>query len=61
VDWRAELRGRFGDAWFADREAGAWLRGLWAEGQRLDADRLLERAAGESLDFGRLASELTGV
>jgi hypothetical protein len=61
VDWRAELTGRFGDAWFEDREAGAWLRALWAQGQRLDADRLLAEAAGGSLDFDRLASELVGV
>jgi hypothetical protein len=61
VDWRAELTGRFGDAWFEDPEAGAWLRGLWSQGQRLDADRLLAEATGGSLDFDRLASELGGV
>jgi hypothetical protein len=61
VDWRGELAGRFGDAWFADRRTGDWLRALWAQGQRLDADRLLADATGGSLDFGRLASELTAV
>ncbi len=61
VDWRRELVGRFGDAWFDQREAGEWLRGLWAEGQRRDAEGLLADATGGSLDFGRLASELTAV
>jgi hypothetical protein len=61
VDWRGELVGRFGDAWFTDREAGEWVRGLWAQGQRREAEGLLADATGGSLDFGRLASELTGV
>jgi hypothetical protein len=61
VDWRESLVERFGDAWFADPEAGAWLRGLWGRGQRLDADLLLADATGGSLDFGRLALELTAV
>ncbi len=61
VDWREALRGRFGDAWFQDSGAGAWLRDLWARGQRLDADRLLADATDGSLDFGRLALELTAV
>jgi hypothetical protein len=61
VDWRRELVTRFEDAWFADRDAGDWLRGLWAQGQRLDADRLLAGATGGSLDFGRVASDLTAV
>jgi hypothetical protein len=61
VDWRAVLAERFGETWFEDREAGAWLRGLWSQGQRLDAERLLAGATGGSLDFDRLASQLVGV
>jgi hypothetical protein len=61
VDWRTELASRFGGAWFQEPDAGGWLRGLWSEGQRLDAGPLLDRATGGSLDFGRLASELTSV
>jgi hypothetical protein len=61
VDWRETLVERFGDAWFDDAEAGKWLRGLWARGQRLDADPLLAEVSGGSLDFGRLALELTAV
>jgi hypothetical protein len=61
VDWREDLVDRFGDGWFADPEAGASLRGLWASGQRLDADRLVAQATGGSLDFGRLALDLVPV
>ena len=59
VFWRRELRERFGDHWFATAEAGVWLRGLWARGQRLGAEPLLAEAAGHRLDFGPLASELS--
>jgi hypothetical protein len=61
VDWRGELHRRFGEEWFASGEAGAWLRAIWSQGQRLDADRLLAEITGGSPDFGRLASELTAV
>ncbi|HEY6771324.1 MAG TPA: hypothetical protein VI035_02625 [Solirubrobacterales bacterium] len=61
VDWRAELAERFGADWFASGQAGGWLRGLWARGQRLDADRLLGEVTGREVDFGRLAAELTRV
>jgi hypothetical protein len=61
VDWRLELTRRFGEQWFRSAAAGEWLRRLWSQGQRLDADRLLGETTGGSLDFGRLASELTAV
>ena len=61
VEWRAELESRFGERWFESPQSGEWLRGIWANGQRLDGPLLLEQATGRSLDFGRLASELTAV
>ena len=61
VDWRGAMVERFGDAWFEQADAGAWLRSLWAQGQRRDADLLLADATGGSLDFGALALELTSV
>jgi hypothetical protein len=61
VDWRRAMVERFGDAWFEQADAGAWLRSLWAQGQRLDADLLLADATGGLLDFGQLALELTAV
>jgi hypothetical protein len=57
--WRRALRERFGEDWFTSTEAGAWLRGLWAHGQRLDADELLAEELGESLDFGVMVEDLT--
>jgi hypothetical protein len=61
VSWRRALRERFGPRWFQRPEAGAWLRALWAQGQRLDAEELLAETLGETLDFEGLASELTAV
>ena len=57
---RATLRERFGPAWFDEREAGAFLRGLWREGQRLDAAELLAEVIGPPsarLDFGAMLAD----
>jgi hypothetical protein len=55
--WRRALVERFGERWFEVRAAGAWLRELWSQGQRLDADALLAEELGVELDFGVLAEE----
>ena len=52
---REMLRERFGAAWFDSPAAGELLRGLWAQGQRLDAAELLEGLGGARLDFAALA------
>ena len=39
-------------------EAGDVLRGLWRDGQRLDAEELLEELTGERLDFGVVLDDL---
>jgi hypothetical protein len=57
--WRRALRERFGEDWFTSTEAGAWLRRLWAHGQRLDADELLAEELGDGLDFGVMVEDLT--
>lgn len=57
--WRAALRERFGERWFDTAAAGEWLRGLWRNGQRLNADELLAESLGEELDFARLARALS--
>jgi hypothetical protein len=57
AQWRSHLRQRFGERWFERAEAGRWLRGLWSEGQRLDAGELAAEALGEELSFEPLASE----
>ncbi len=61
VSWRRALRERFGPRWFANPEAGAWLRELWSQGQRLSAEELLSETLGQSLDFGILTAELIAV
>jgi hypothetical protein len=55
---RAYLRQEYGPAWFESAEAGAVLRSIWSEGQRLTPDELLERLNGERLEFGVLARDL---
>jgi hypothetical protein len=55
--WRRALGERFGERWFEVPAAGAWLRELWSQGQRLDADDLLAAELGVELEFGALAAE----
>jgi hypothetical protein len=55
---RAHLRRRFGPAWFEEPEAGAALRALWHDGQRLSAEEMLHELTGRRLDFGVLRDEL---
>ncbi|HMJ03263.1 MAG TPA: hypothetical protein VK506_09990 [Conexibacter sp.] len=55
---RAHLRERFGEQWFAQREAGDALRALWRDGQRLSAEELLGELTGAELDFGALLVDL---
>ena len=52
------LHDRYGPEWFTRREAGDLLRSLWREGQRLDADELLQQVAGGRLDFAVMLSEV---
>jgi hypothetical protein len=55
---RKLLRERFGDEWFTQPEAGALLREIWSEGQRLDADELLAQVTGERIDFAVMLDEV---
>jgi hypothetical protein len=48
---RAYLREKFGNAWFARRDAGSLLRELWGEGQKHTADELLREVTGETLEL----------
>jgi hypothetical protein len=56
--WRRSLHDRFGERWFERREAGEWLRELWAQGQRLSAEELAGEALSEELSFEPLTQEL---
>jgi hypothetical protein len=55
---RAYLRERFGNAWFARREAGSLLRELWAEGQKPTADELLREVTGEKLELAAVGDRV---
>jgi hypothetical protein len=55
---RAFLREEFGRAWFARREAGSLLRELWAEGQGLRADEILDELTGGELELDAVAEDM---
>ncbi|MGH3091960.1 MAG: hypothetical protein ACRDOG_06500, partial [Gaiellaceae bacterium] len=55
---RAFLQEEFGNAWFTRREAGSLLRELWSEGQRLQADELLDEVAGTELELSAVADRI---
>jgi hypothetical protein len=55
---RAHLRERFGNAWFAKREAGSLVRELWSEGQKPTADELLKDVTGETLALDAVADRI---
>jgi hypothetical protein len=55
---RAHLRERFGNTWFAKREAGSLLRELWSEGQRINADELLKDVTGAELEMAAVGERV---
>ena len=55
---RDHLRERFGNEWFASREAGSLLRELWAEGQKPTADELLHEVSGANVEMEAVADRV---
>jgi hypothetical protein len=55
---RSYLREKFGNAWFARRDAGSLLRELWAEGQKYNADELLREVTGETIELEAVADRI---
>jgi hypothetical protein len=55
---RAFLREKFGNTWFADRNAGNLLRELWSEGQRLTADEMLREVTGAAVEMESVADRI---
>ena len=47
---RLLLQENYGMDWYASRDAGDWLKALWADGQHLTAERLLLRHGGGRLN-----------
>ena len=57
---RSALRERFGEAWFEEPEAGAFLRELWSAGQgAAGGEGILQRVGGSELDFGAVRAEVS--
>ena len=55
---RTHLREEFGNAWFARREAGSLLRGLWGEGQRWPAEEFLRDITGSTIELDSVAERV---
>ena len=55
---RDHLRERFGNDWFARREAGSLLQELWAEGQRPTADELLKDVSGSEIEMSAVGDRV---
>jgi len=52
------LRERFGNDWFAQREAGSLLRELWSLGQGPTADELLDDVTGTEIDMSAVTERV---
>ena len=52
------LRERHGDAWWADRRAGTFLRHHWSTGQKYTAEEVLESVGYAGLDTGPFIEEI---
>jgi hypothetical protein len=55
------LREKFGNDWFARRDAGGLLRELWSLGQRFTADELLDDVTGSELQMAAVAERIREV
>jgi hypothetical protein len=55
---RAYLRERYGNTWFARRDAGSLLRELWELGQQPTADELLQDVTGASIEMDAVAGRI---
>jgi hypothetical protein len=55
---RDHLRERFGEDWFARREAGSLLRELWELGQQPTADELVRDVTGGGLELGAVEDRI---
>jgi hypothetical protein len=55
---RDNLRERFGNDWFAQREAGSLLRELWSMGQKPTADELLKDVTGAEIQMSAVGDRV---
>jgi hypothetical protein len=52
---RRHLEEGYGEGWFDRPEAGSFLRGLWAGGEKLESEDLARMVGYEALDTALLA------
>jgi hypothetical protein len=55
---RAYLREKFGNAWFTRRDAGSLIRELWSEGQKPNADEILQDVTGARIEMEAVADRV---
>ena len=55
---RAFLREKFGNAWFTRKDAGSLIRELWSEGQKPNADEILQEVTGATLTLEAAADRV---
>lgn len=58
VHLRSTLASGFGERWFASKDAGDYLKGLWRPGQQFTADELAQRLGHPGLDVDLLVADL---
>jgi len=54
---REHLQSLFGECWYATRDAGEYLKGLWATGEREDLDSAFRRIGLRSIVLQVIAEE----
>jgi hypothetical protein len=59
VQLRHRLADEFGERWFASAQAGESLRQLWALGQELTAEELVQRLGYPGLHIEPLIADVT--
>jgi hypothetical protein len=55
---RDHLRERFGNDWFARREAGSLLQELWSLGQQPTADELVKEVSGSEIEMSAVGDRV---
>ena len=58
AQFRDHLRERFGNDWFARREAGSLLQELWSLGQQPTADELLKEVSGSEIEMSAVGDRV---
>ena len=55
AQFRTHLRERYGNDWFAKREAGSLVRELWETGMSMTADEMLNEVTGQEIEMDAVA------